>query len=170
MTTSGRTTKLDAMVRSWEGETIEEALSPSHNVFNRLGQSRGEDIRTNLEVRHTSATSKRRKDLPVVSPIHDEINELRAMFKKLVAGNTGAAQSTSILSFRMPTIATYEDKTDPQDHLDAFTDQMDLLQVSTIAHCRCFAVMLSGTTKKWIRQIEPETIVSWRQLSSMFMR
>ena len=63
--------------------------------------------------------------------------------------------------FRMLTMATYEGKIDPQDHLDAFNDQMDLLQVTSLAHCRWFTIMLSGTTKKWIRQIEPETIMSW---------
>ena len=63
----------------------------------------------------------------------------------------------------------YEDKTDLLDHLDAFNDQMDLLQVTTLAPCRCFAFTLSGTTKKWIRQIKSETIISWGQLSTMFM-
>ena len=67
-------------------------------------------------------------------------------------------------------MATYEGKTDPLDHLDAFNDQMDLLQVTLLVRCRCFTVTLSGTTKKWIRQIELETITSWGQLSAMFMR
>ena len=58
-------------------------------------------------------------------------------------------------------MATYEGKTDPLDHLDAFNHQMDLLQVTMLARCRCFAVTLSGTAKKWIRQVEPETITSW---------
>ena len=30
--------------------------------------------------------------------------------------------------------------------------------------------MLSGIAKKWIHQIEPETITSWGQLSVLFMR
>ena len=60
----------------------------------------------------------------------------------------------------MPTMATYEGKTNPLDHLDAFNDQMDLLQVTLLAHCRCFIVTLSGTAKKWIHQIESETITS----------
>ena len=63
----------------------------------------------------------------------------------------------------------YEGKIDPQDHLDAFKDQMDMLQVTTLARCRCFVVTLSGTTKKWIHQVELETVVSWGQLSAMFM-
>ena len=69
----------------------------------------------------------------------------------------------------MPTMATYEGKTDPQVHLYTFNDQWDLLQVISLAHCRCFTVTLSGASKKWIRQIEPETVISWGQLSGMFM-
>ena len=44
-----------------------------------------------LEVRHTLATSRRKEDLPVVSPINDEIIELRARLEKLAARNTEAA-------------------------------------------------------------------------------
>ena len=135
-----RTTRPDSIVRSWERGVTEDALRPSSNVFDRLGRSREEDMHTHLEVRHTSVTSIRRELLPVISLINDEINKLRARLKKLVAKNTEAAQSTTISSFsteiqqaplhtgfRMPTMATYERKTDPQDHLDAFNDQMDLL-------------------------------------------
>ena len=57
----------------------------------------------------------------------------------------------------------------PLDHLDAFNNKMDLLQVTMLARCRCVTVTLSGTTKKWIRQIELETITSWVQLLAMFM-
>ena len=60
----------------------------------------------------------------------------------------------------MTTMATYKGKIDPQDHLDAFNNQMDLIQVTTLARCKCFVVTLPGTTKKWIHQVEPETVVS----------
>ena len=52
--------------------------------------------------------------------------------------------------FKMPTMKTYKGKTDHQDHLDAFNNQMDLLLVTSLASCRCFAARLSGITKKWI--------------------
>ena len=45
-------------------------------------------------------------------------------------------------------MATYEGKIDPLDHLDAFNNQMNLLQVTTLARWRCFIVMLSGIAKK----------------------
>ena len=107
------------------------------------------------------------------SPVHDEINGLKKWLNKLVAESSEATPSTTIspfnleiqqvslpAEFRMPTMTTYEGKTDPQDHLDAFNNQMDLLQVSSRARCRCFAVTLTATTKKWFRQIEPETVTS----------
>ena len=138
---------------------------------------------THLDMRRASATSRRRQEEAVVSPVNDEINELRARLEKLAARNTEAAQSTSTspfsveiqqahlpVGFRMPTMAAYEGKTDPLDHLDAFNDQIDFLQVTLLACCRYFAITLSGTTKKWIRQIKPETIISWGQLLAMFMR
>ena len=104
---------------------------------------------THLEAMRTSVTSRRKEDLPVISPINDEINELRARLKNLAARNAKAAPSTLTspfsakiqqaslpTGFRMPTMVTYEGKTDSQDHLDAFNDQMDLLQVTTLARCR----------------------------------
>ena len=82
-------------------------------------------MRTYLDARHNFATSRRRKNLLIVSPINNEINELRARLKKLATRNTEVAPSTSNLpfsmeiqqaplpvGFRMPTMATYEGKTD----------------------------------------------------------
>ena len=48
-------------------------------------------MRIHLEVRHTSATSRRRHEEAVVSPVNDEINKLRARLEKLTARNTEAA-------------------------------------------------------------------------------
>ena len=90
---------------------------------------------THLEARRASATSRRRLEKVVISQVNDVINELRAQLEKLAAINIEAAQSTSTLpfsveiqqaplpiGFRMPTMATYEGKTDPLDYLNAFND------------------------------------------------
>ena len=174
-TVLGRTVRPSAIARS-------QAHRSSRNVFDRLGRSRGEDMRTHLEVSHTSTTSIMRQEEAVISSFNDKINELRARLEKLAARNTEAVQSISTspfsveiqqtplpVGFRMPTMSMYEGKTDPLDYLDAFNDKMDLLQVTTLTRCRCFVVTLSGTAKKWIRQIEPKTIVSWGKSSATFM-
>ena len=70
----------------------------------------------------------------------------------------------------MPTITPYEGKTDPQEHVDNFNDQMDLLLVPEPARCRAFAVTLTKIAKKWFRKLEPDSITSWLQLSMAFVR
>ena len=56
-------------------------------------------MRTHLETRHNSMTSRKREDLPIIYPINDEINELRARLEKLAARNTEGAPSTSTSPF-----------------------------------------------------------------------
>ena len=58
-------------------------------------------MRTHLEARRTSVTSRRRGEEPVVSPVNDEINKNKARLEKLAARNTEAAQSTSTSPFSM---------------------------------------------------------------------
>ena len=141
-------------------------------MFDRLGQNAEEDLRVHLDARRTSASSNK-NDVPTFFPVHDEINELRKQLNKLAAKSSEATPSTTSspfsleiqqaplpTGFRMSTMTTYEEKIDPQDYLDAFNDQMDLLHVSSRAQCRCFTVIVMATTKKWFRQIEPETVAS----------
>ena len=69
----------------------------------------------------------------------------------------------------MPYIPSYEGKTNPRDHLDAFSGQMDLLQVNDLAKCRCFAITLTQVAKKWFRKFPANSIQSWAQLSNEFV-
>ena len=152
-------------------------------MLDRPDQNNEEDLRTHLDARLTSTSSKKKDEVPAFSLVNDEINELRKRLDKLAARNSEVAPSTIIspfsleiqqaplpTEFRIPTMTAYEGKTYPKDHFDAFNDQMDPLQVTSYARCRCFTVMLSGTTKKWFRQIESETTSSCVQLSGLFMR
>ena len=70
---------------------MEDPNRPSCYVFDRLGQDRRDDMWTHLDERHASVTSKKRQEGVVVSPVNDEINELRARLEKLAARNTEAA-------------------------------------------------------------------------------
>ena len=57
------------------------------------------DMCTHLDVRLASATSRRRQEEAIVSPVNDEINDLRAWLEKLVGRNTEVVQSTSTSLF-----------------------------------------------------------------------
>ena len=76
---------------SQERGVTEDAHRPSRNVFDRLGRSQGEDMSKHLEARSTLATSRMREEEPVVSPVNEKINELKARLEKLAARNTEAA-------------------------------------------------------------------------------
>ena len=77
-TASGRTVRPGVTSRLHERGVTEYPPRPSSNVFDQLGRSRGEDMRTHLEARRTVATSRKKQEEAVVSPVNDEINELRA--------------------------------------------------------------------------------------------
>ena len=109
------------------------------NVFDRFGQNVEEDLCTYLDARRTLASSKK-YEVPTFSPMHGEINELRKRLDKLAAKSSEATpfitsspfiieiqQAPLPVSFCMPTMTTYQEKIDPQGHLDAFNNQMDLL-------------------------------------------
>ena len=101
------------------------ASKPSRNVFDRLGQNAEEDLRAHLDARQTLASSKK-NDVAALSPVHDEINELRKRLDKLVAKSSEATPSITSspfsheiqqlslsAGFLMPTMTTYEGKTNP---------------------------------------------------------
>lgn len=48
-------------------------------------------------------------------------------------------------------IVTFNEISDPQNHLDAFNNLMELYQVSKLAWYRCPTVTLVGEAKKWFK-------------------
>ena len=62
--------------------------------------------------------------------------------------------------FKIPQIPSYKRKNDPRDHLDAFNDHMDLLQVIDLAKCPCFTVTLTQVAKKWFHKLPANSIWS----------
>ncbi|PON44989.1 hypothetical protein PanWU01x14_262310, partial [Parasponia andersonii] len=61
-----------------------------------------------------------------------------------------------LTGFKLPIINTFDEKTDPQDHMDHFSDLIELHRVDDLTLCRCFAVTLTGAAKKWFRGLKSE--------------
>ena len=95
---------------------------------------------------------------------------------ELVDGNRQSPFSEEVraaalsVGFKLPTINTFDGKTDPQDHINHFSDLIELHRVDDLARYRCFAITLTGAAKKWFRRLQPGSISSWQQLQTAFLR
>ena len=108
-----------------------------------------------------------------VGPAFGELDELRARIEDLIVRADGVGNDNHSLftqeikeeplphGFKMPQIPSYEGKTDPRDHLDAFNDQMDLIQVNDLSKYRCFVVTLTQVAKKWFNKLPANLIRTW---------
>ena len=147
----------------------------SMSIFDLVGRSagdidkeRGRDLRDRLRhsKRLSPSISSRSANQPRhVRPAFGELDELRAWIEDLAfraegVGNDNHSPFTREIKeeplphgFKMPQILSYEEKTESRDHLNAFNDQIDLLQVNDLAKCHCFAVTLTQVAKKWFRKL-----------------
>ena len=69
--------------------------------------------------------------------------------------------------FELLNINAYEEKAEPQHHLDYFNDLIKLLMKDI---CKVFTVTLSNRAKKWLRSMTPGPVTNWQQLSTLFLR
>ena len=70
--------------------------------------------------------------------------------------NQEVREARPLKSFKLLTIKAYDEKFDPQDHLDHFNDLMELHLVLELAKYRVFIVTLIGGAKKWFKSIPAE--------------
>ena len=58
---------------------------------------------------------------------------------------------------------------DPVDHLNTYTNQMELHGYQDPVRCRAFAITLTGPTLAWFNRLPPLSISSFRELSIAFV-
>ena len=82
--------------------------------------------------------------------------------------------TTSVNSFpllqklRMPQIESYDGVKDPFDHLETFKTLMHLQGVADEIICRAFPTMLKGPARIWFSQLTPNSISTFKELSTQF--
>ena len=70
--------------------------------------------------------------------------------------------------FRMPQIKSYDGVKDPLDHLETFKTLMHLQGVAGKIMCRAFPTTLKGLTRIWFSRLTPNSISTFKELSSQF--
>ena len=97
---SGLPSRSVAPQGSQEKEQTRGAPKSSFNVFDRLPQNAEEDLCVHLDARRKTESSKK-NNVPAVSLVHDEINELRKRLDKLAAKSSEATPSSTSSPFSL---------------------------------------------------------------------
>ncbi|XP_028123952.1 uncharacterized protein LOC114321024 [Camellia sinensis] len=71
--------------------------------------------------------------------------------------------------FKMSSIDTFDDTTDPVDHVEAYQIPMILYVFPDEIMCCIFLVTLKGSTRLWFSQLPPDSATSFHQLSETFL-
>ena len=98
----------------------------------------------------------------VSSDLDDLVNRTDSLF-------TIPVNSCSLpQKFRMPQIESYDGVKDPLDHLETFKTLMHLQGVPDEIMCRAFPTMLKGAARVWLRRLTPNSINTFKELSTQF--
>ena len=91
-----------------------------------------------------------------------------------LVNRTNSPFTTSVNSFplpqkfHMPQIESYNGVKDPLDHLETFKTLMHLQGVPDEIMCRAFPTMLKGPARIWFSRLTPNSINTFKELSTQF--
>lgn len=68
----------------------------------------------------------------------------------------------------MPQVENYNGNKDPLDHLESFKTLTHLQGVPDEIMCRAFPTMLKGPTRIWFSRLTPNSISTFKELSTQF--
>ena len=70
--------------------------------------------------------------------------------------------------FRIPQVENYDGSKDPLDHLESFKTLMHLQGIPDEIMCRAFPTTLKGPVRVWLSRLMPNSISSFKELSTQF--
>ncbi|XP_073064080.1 uncharacterized protein [Primulina eburnea] len=73
------------------------------------------------------------------------------------------------VNIRQPTVKDYDGSTDPEEHLERFSDSPLLHRYSDGVKCRVFLTTLVGPTQRWFDLLPPHSITSFREFITLFI-
>ena len=71
--------------------------------------------------------------------------------------------------FKLPTLESYDGKTDPVDHWQQYGNIMSLQDVPDGIMCRGFVTTLKGSARMWCNNLPPNSIRSFQELGAKFI-
>ena len=115
---------------------------------------------------------------PIVAEIQATKERMKVMMNALkgqvsndlddLVNRTDSLFTTSINSFPLPQIESYDRVKDPPDHLETFKTLMHLQGVPDDIMCRAFPITLKGPMRIWFSRLMPSSVNTFKELSAQF--
>ena len=115
---------------------------------------------------------------PIVAEIQAMKERMKVMMNALkgrvsndlndLVNRTDSLFTTSINSFPLPQIESYDGVKDPLDHLETFKTLMHLQGVPDEIMCRAFLTTLKGPARIWFSRLTPSSVNTFKELSAQF--
>ncbi|XP_058075684.1 uncharacterized protein LOC131224158 [Magnolia sinica] len=71
--------------------------------------------------------------------------------------------------FRIPPVIQYSGSGDPSEHVEAYRSWMQIQTATDAMMCRWFSITLTGSAQSWYRQLRPNSINSFVELSRLYL-
>ncbi|XP_058075798.1 uncharacterized protein LOC131224291 [Magnolia sinica] len=71
--------------------------------------------------------------------------------------------------FRTPPIIQYSGSSDPSEHVEAYRSRIQIQTVKDAMMCKGFSITLTGSARSWYRQLKPNSVGSFVELSRSFL-
>ncbi|XP_058099793.1 uncharacterized protein LOC131244163 [Magnolia sinica] len=71
--------------------------------------------------------------------------------------------------FRIPPVIQYSRSGNPSEHVKVYRSWMQIQTSTDAMMCRGFSITLTGSTQSWYRQLKPNSIGSFADLSRLFL-
>ena len=115
---------------------------------------------------------------PIVAEIQAMKEQIEIMMNALkgrvsnslddLVNRTDSPFTTSVNSFPLPQIESYDRVKNPFDHLETFKTLMHLQGVPDEIMCRTFPITLKGPMRIWFSRLMPSSINTFKELSAQF--
>ena len=115
---------------------------------------------------------------PIVAEIQAMKEQIEIMMNALkgrvsnslddLVNRTDSPFTTSVNSFPLPQIESYDRVKNPLDHLETFKTLMHLQGVPDEIMCRAFPITLKGPMRIWFSRLMPSSVNTFKELSAQF--
>ncbi|GMN63872.1 hypothetical protein TIFTF001_032942 [Ficus carica] len=134
-------------------------------IYRRLGREHSVDksaIEENHDRRRLDHLQRQLDQLVGQQYVMEQVGTINPPFTSAIMASPYPAR------FKMPSVTSYDDSTDADEHLENYQAHMLIQNTNEAALCKSFCLTLTGVARQWYRRLVPGSIGYFKQLADSF--